>query len=167
MKSCSRKSRTAALTVFRLQMRQTDIGRIIGRNGQTIRAIRALLSSAAARHGQKRRWISSSSALVRILLLSPALDPRYDAERSRERAIKRRLLTINIDADFPVGVDSAAIHPGGVERHREVSVLVERDQAAGAAEFARLCRARPGPLRPAASSLIPSRPRCCARRPRG
>ncbi len=41
------------MTVFRLQMRQTDVGRIIGRNGQTIRAIRALLASAAARHGQK------------------------------------------------------------------------------------------------------------------
>ena len=41
------------LTIFRLQMRQSDVGRIIGRNGQTIRAIRALLSSAAARHGQK------------------------------------------------------------------------------------------------------------------
>ncbi len=41
------------MTVFRLQMRQTDVGRIIGRNGQTIRAIRALLSSAAARHGDK------------------------------------------------------------------------------------------------------------------
>ncbi len=41
------------LTVFRLKMRQSDVGRIIGRNGQTIRSIRALLSSAAARHGQK------------------------------------------------------------------------------------------------------------------
>jgi predicted RNA-binding protein YlqC (UPF0109 family) len=41
------------LTVFRLQMRQSDVGRIIGRNGQTIQAIRALLSSSAARHGQK------------------------------------------------------------------------------------------------------------------
>ena len=41
------------LTIFRLQMRQTDVGRIIGRNGQTIRAIRALLSSSAARHGQR------------------------------------------------------------------------------------------------------------------
>jgi predicted RNA-binding protein YlqC (UPF0109 family) len=40
-------------TVFRLQMRQTDVGRIIGRNGQTIRAIRALLSSAASRHGHR------------------------------------------------------------------------------------------------------------------
>jgi predicted RNA-binding protein YlqC (UPF0109 family) len=40
-------------TIFRLQMRQTDVGRIIGRNGQTIRAIRALLSSAASRHGQR------------------------------------------------------------------------------------------------------------------
>ena len=40
-------------TLFRLQMRQSDVGRVIGRNGQTIRAIRALLASAAARHGQK------------------------------------------------------------------------------------------------------------------
>ena len=39
--------------VFRLQLRQSDVGRIIGRNGQTIRAIRALLSSSAARHGQR------------------------------------------------------------------------------------------------------------------
>ncbi len=39
-------------TVFRLAMRQTDVGRIIGRNGQTIQAIRALLASSAARHNQ-------------------------------------------------------------------------------------------------------------------
>lgn len=39
--------------VFRLQLRQTDVGRIIGRNGQTIQAIRALLNSSAARHGQR------------------------------------------------------------------------------------------------------------------
>jgi predicted RNA-binding protein YlqC (UPF0109 family) len=41
------------MTVFRLQMRQSDVGRIIGRNGQTIHAIRALLASSAARHGQR------------------------------------------------------------------------------------------------------------------
>jgi predicted RNA-binding protein YlqC (UPF0109 family) len=41
------------ITIFKLQMRQSDVGRIIGRNGQTIQAIRALLSSSAARHGQK------------------------------------------------------------------------------------------------------------------
>jgi predicted RNA-binding protein YlqC (UPF0109 family) len=40
-------------TVFRLQMRQSDVGRIIGRKGKTIRSIRALLASAASRHGQK------------------------------------------------------------------------------------------------------------------
>src|SRR5436853_4852403 len=40
-------------TVFRLQLRQTDVGRVIGRNGQTIQAIRALLASSAARHGQR------------------------------------------------------------------------------------------------------------------
>ena|SRR5205823_2012668 len=40
-------------TVFRLQLRQSDVGRIIGRNGQTIQSIRALLSSAASRHNQR------------------------------------------------------------------------------------------------------------------
>jgi hypothetical protein len=40
-------------TVFRVAMRQSDVGRIIGRNGQTIQAIRALLSSSAARHDQR------------------------------------------------------------------------------------------------------------------
>jgi len=39
--------------VFRLVLRQSDVGRIIGRNGQTINAIRALLASSAARHGQR------------------------------------------------------------------------------------------------------------------
>ena len=40
-------------TIFRLAMRQSDVGRIIGRNGQTIQAIRALLASSAARHDQR------------------------------------------------------------------------------------------------------------------
>ncbi len=39
--------------VFRLALRQSDVGRIIGRNGQTIQAIRALLASSAARHDQR------------------------------------------------------------------------------------------------------------------
>ena len=41
------------MTIFKLQLRQSDVGRIIGRNGQTIHAIRALLTSSAARHGQR------------------------------------------------------------------------------------------------------------------
>jgi predicted RNA-binding protein YlqC (UPF0109 family) len=40
-------------TFFRLQLRRSDVGRVIGRNGQTIHAIRALLASSAARHGQR------------------------------------------------------------------------------------------------------------------
>ncbi len=40
-------------TIFKLQLRQSDVGRIIGRNGQTIHAIRALLNSSASRHGQR------------------------------------------------------------------------------------------------------------------
>lgn len=39
--------------MFRVQLRPSDVGRVIGRNGQTIQAIRALLSSSAARHGQR------------------------------------------------------------------------------------------------------------------
>jgi predicted RNA-binding protein YlqC (UPF0109 family) len=38
---------------FRLQLRKSDIGRVIGRHGHTIVAIRELLSAAAARHGQR------------------------------------------------------------------------------------------------------------------
>jgi predicted RNA-binding protein YlqC (UPF0109 family) len=40
-------------TIFRLQLRKTDIGKVIGKHGQTIIAIRNLLSAAAARHGQR------------------------------------------------------------------------------------------------------------------
>jgi predicted RNA-binding protein YlqC (UPF0109 family) len=39
--------------VFKVQLRQSDVGRIIGRNGQTIHAIRAMLNSSASRHGQR------------------------------------------------------------------------------------------------------------------
>jgi len=40
-------------TIFRLQLRKTDIGKVIGKHGQTIIAIRNLLSAAAAKHGQR------------------------------------------------------------------------------------------------------------------
>ena len=38
---------------FHLQLRQSDIGKVIGKHGHTIDAIRNLLSAAAARHGQR------------------------------------------------------------------------------------------------------------------
>jgi predicted RNA-binding protein YlqC (UPF0109 family) len=38
---------------FKLQLRRGDVGRVIGRSGQTIHAIRALLASSAARDGQR------------------------------------------------------------------------------------------------------------------
>jgi len=40
-------------TVFKVQLRRGDVGRVIGRGGQTIQAIRAMLASSAARHGQR------------------------------------------------------------------------------------------------------------------
>jgi hypothetical protein len=40
-------------TIFKLQLRRTDIGKVIGKHGQTIIAIRNLLAAAAARHGQR------------------------------------------------------------------------------------------------------------------
>jgi hypothetical protein len=39
--------------IFKVQLRQSDIGRVIGKHGQTINAIRNLLSAAASRHGQR------------------------------------------------------------------------------------------------------------------
>jgi hypothetical protein len=38
---------------FRLRLRQSDVGKVIGKHGQTIIAIRNLLNAAAARHGEK------------------------------------------------------------------------------------------------------------------
>jgi len=38
---------------FFVQVRQSDVGKIIGKNGQTIEAIRALLNAAASRHNQR------------------------------------------------------------------------------------------------------------------
>jgi len=42
-------------TIFKLQLRKSDIGKVIGKHGQTIIAIRNLLGAAAARHGQRGR----------------------------------------------------------------------------------------------------------------
>jgi hypothetical protein len=38
---------------FKLQLRQSDIGKVIGKHGQTIIALRNLLAAAAARHGER------------------------------------------------------------------------------------------------------------------
>ena len=38
-------------SVFRLQLRKSDIGKVVGKHGQTIAAIRNLLDAAAAKHG--------------------------------------------------------------------------------------------------------------------
>lgn len=40
-------------SIFRVRLRQSDIGKVIGKHGQTIEAIRNLLAAAAARHGEK------------------------------------------------------------------------------------------------------------------
>lgn len=40
-------------TVFRLQLRKSDIGKVVGKHGLTIIAIRNLLTAAASRHGER------------------------------------------------------------------------------------------------------------------
>ena len=40
-------------TIFKLQLRQSDVGKVIGKHGQTIIAIRNLLAAAAARHNER------------------------------------------------------------------------------------------------------------------
>jgi len=47
------ESRSQQKIVFRLKLPPEQIGKIIGKEGRTIEAIRNLLSAAAARTGQK------------------------------------------------------------------------------------------------------------------
>ena len=39
--------------VFKLRLRKSDIGKVVGKHGQTLTAIRSLLNAAASRHGQR------------------------------------------------------------------------------------------------------------------
>lgn len=39
--------------IFKVEMRKSDVGKVIGRNGHTITAVRNLLNAAAARTGQQ------------------------------------------------------------------------------------------------------------------
>ena len=45
------KDEAPKLTIFRLQLRQSDIGKVVGKHGATIAAIRNLLDAAAMKHG--------------------------------------------------------------------------------------------------------------------
>ncbi|MBV9656898.1 MAG: KH domain-containing protein [Verrucomicrobia bacterium] len=38
---------------FRVEVHPADVGKLIGRSGHTIQAIRSLLSAAASRHGKR------------------------------------------------------------------------------------------------------------------
>lgn len=40
-------------TVYELRVAQSDLGKVIGKGGQTAKAIRTLLSAAAARRGKR------------------------------------------------------------------------------------------------------------------
>ena len=40
-------------TTFHVRLRQSDVGKVIGKSGMTIVAIRNLLSASAARHGER------------------------------------------------------------------------------------------------------------------
>jgi len=39
--------------VFKLQMRKSDIGKVVGKHGQTLTAIRNVMNAAASRRGQR------------------------------------------------------------------------------------------------------------------
>lgn len=41
------------VVVFELRLNPTDVGKVIGKNGRTISAIRTLLTSAAAKNGKR------------------------------------------------------------------------------------------------------------------
>ncbi len=41
------------MTVYELRVEETDLGRVIGKEGRIAKAMRMIIRSAAARHGQK------------------------------------------------------------------------------------------------------------------
>lgn len=47
------RAETGRKVTFHVRMRQSDVGRVIGRHGQTIKAIRNLVNASAQRHGQR------------------------------------------------------------------------------------------------------------------
>ena len=47
------QSQTARKITFRLRLPQAEVGKVIGKQGRTIAALRSVLSAGAARHGQK------------------------------------------------------------------------------------------------------------------
>ena len=44
---------TPRKVTFHLRLRQSDVGKVIGKHGRTIAAIRSLLNAAASRHNQR------------------------------------------------------------------------------------------------------------------
>ena len=48
-----RDERRAGSHHFILELPQSEVGKVIGKQGSTIRAIRNLMTNAAARHGQR------------------------------------------------------------------------------------------------------------------
>ncbi len=47
------KIETPKKVIFNLRLRQSDVGKVIGKHGYNIEAIRNLLDAAASRHGQR------------------------------------------------------------------------------------------------------------------
>lgn len=41
-------------TILELKVKEGDLGKVIGKNGRTAKALRTLLTAAAAKQGQKR-----------------------------------------------------------------------------------------------------------------
>ena len=47
-----RKVEQGRKVIFKVEMRKADVGKVIGRNGHTITAMRNVLNAAASRSGQ-------------------------------------------------------------------------------------------------------------------
>ena len=60
--------------VFELRLNKTDIGKVIGKNGRTISALRSLLTSAAAKQGRR--------AVLEIVEEQPYQHPEKQPEQA-------------------------------------------------------------------------------------
>ena len=86
-------------TAYDLRVHRSDVGKLVGKNGQTIDAIRALVAVAGAKVGQRfqieiveesrRPTASAPAAAEEVLPASGSEDPKLSSLKSEEPSPKQ------------------------------------------------------------------------------
>ena len=76
-----RVSEADGARLYELKVAPEDVGKVIGRDGRTVNALRTLISAAAQKHGQKVRLeILDDRRMAAAPAAAPAAPPAPDAQ---------------------------------------------------------------------------------------